>query len=79
MLIFYSDIEKGGILPLIKTNIEKNKSYVKHPVIVKALDFTQPFSKEIEEVLPHVKVILAADGKRILTIKSSQTFVGVFC
>lgn len=56
-----TDIEKGGILPLIKTNIEKNKSYVKHPVIVKALDFTQPFSKEIEEVLPHVKVILAAD------------------
>lgn len=58
------DISLGGLLELIEHNINKNKSITRHATKVLELDFMKSeFSPEIEEILPEVNIILAADGK----------------
>lgn len=58
------DVNKGGLLNLIKSNIQRNKDLIKHPVKVVELDFMEEnISTEIMEALPKIKIIIAADGK----------------
>lgn len=61
--VICTDIDKGGILELIQYNLQRNKKYTKYPITTMGLDFTQPFSTEIETAMPEITTILAADGK----------------
>lgn len=63
-----SDINLGGILDLIKSNVALNKSYQRCPgnVDVLELDFlSRSFSVKLENELKAVDVVLAADGEYI--------------
>ncbi|XP_065172575.1 methyltransferase-like protein 22 [Atheta coriaria] len=56
-----TDIDVGGLLNLIKSNVKINESYLRYPVTVLELDFTKDLSPEIMELLPKAQIILAAD------------------
>ncbi|XP_017780316.1 PREDICTED: methyltransferase-like protein 22 isoform X2 [Nicrophorus vespilloides] len=59
--VICTDINIGGLLKLIEGNVARNNSMLNHPVKVAELDFTKDLSDEIVEVLPKVKLIIAAD------------------
>lgn len=65
---FFKDINIGGILDLIKRNVELNKSNQRYPknVDVMELDFlAKTFSVKLEDGLKTVDIALAADGNFI--------------
>ncbi|XP_068897084.1 methyltransferase-like protein 22 [Tenebrio molitor] len=60
--VFCTDINKGGLLKLIKGNILRNAHLSKHPINVLELDFTwQVLPREIVAVLEKTPVVIAAD------------------
>lgn len=61
--LFEADIDKGGILDLIRSNVKRNKEFVKKPVQVTGLDFMLPLSQEMKKELQNIEMILAADGE----------------
>lgn len=64
MNVLFPDVNKGGLLSLIESNIRRNKDIIKHPLKVIELDFMQEtINVEIMEALPNIKIIIAADGK----------------
>lgn len=61
-----SDINIGGILDLIRKNVELNKNHQRYPknVEVHELDFlAKTFSMKLEDVLKTIDVAVAADGE----------------
>lgn len=61
----FLDINIGGILDIIKRNVELNKSYQRYPnnVQVMELDFlSERFSVKLEDELKTMNIALAADG-----------------
>ena len=71
---FISDIKVGGILDLIKRNIELNSNHQRYPknIEVMELDFlAKTFSVKLEEELLTTEIALAADGK-ILSLKCQK-------
>lgn len=61
--IIVLDIAMGGILEVIKSNLEKNSSMINAPVTVHELDFkATSFTPELSKKLSDVEIFLAADG-----------------
>ncbi|KAK9736177.1 Lysine methyltransferase [Popillia japonica] len=57
-----TDINEGGILNLLQTNIDRNKALVKKSISVLELNFFKTdFNAELLKLLPDVRIILAAD------------------
>ncbi|KAJ8971082.1 hypothetical protein NQ314_000894 [Rhamnusium bicolor] len=60
--VFCTDVNKGNLLDLIKSNLERNKHIVKHPVNILELDFTtQTLPTDILSSLSKIRIIIAAD------------------
>ncbi|KAF5303372.1 hypothetical protein FQR65_LT08285 [Abscondita terminalis] len=64
--VICTDVDEGEILQLLKANIERNKTVIKHPVLVTEVDFftchTKEFlSPDITNALNDIKIIVAAD------------------
>lgn len=58
------DVDLGGILELIKSNVKTNTEVIKAPVTVMPLDFYQPeWCEELSAMIGQVDIVLAADGK----------------
>ncbi|RZC35833.1 methyltransferase-like protein 22, partial [Asbolus verrucosus] len=56
------DVDKGGLLQLIESNILRNKHLTKHPITVLELDFTsQVLPREIVATLAKIPIVIAAD------------------
>lgn len=65
--VICTDLNIGGILDLIKRNVELNKSYQRTPgnVEVHELDFlAERFSVRLEDELNTVDIAVAADGEK---------------
>lgn len=61
---FFTDLNKGEILALIKSNISRNNELIKYPIKVTEIDFTnEQFNSEIINILPSINIVIAADGK----------------
>lgn len=56
-----SDIDVGGLLTLIKSNVRRNS--VNGNIAVLELDFKKEWSPEIRNRIRDVEIIFAADGK----------------
>lgn len=68
------DVDLGGILELIRSNLKLNAELVKAPVTVTALDFyCQNWSEELTELMGQVDLVLAADGKSTIHINWLNT------
>ncbi|KAG8244806.1 Methyltransferase-like protein 22 [Homalodisca vitripennis] len=66
--VICTDVDLGGILNLITANIELNAELVRAPVSVMALDFFQEdWSEELTAVVGQTDLVLAADGKVLLS------------
>ncbi len=66
--VLCTDIKAGGILLLIERNVLLNRHYQRYPsnVTVFELDFlAERWSRELENELKSVDIVLAADGKFI--------------
>lgn len=64
--LIISDINVGGILDLIKRNVELNKSYQRCPKNIEVLELNfldNSFSVKLEDELKNIEVGVAADGK----------------
>lgn len=64
--IVCTDIDLGGILELIKKNVEMNKKLIKHNVNIHVmeLDFrNMNWSNDLQKAIRESNVIFAADGK----------------
>lgn len=60
--VICTDIDKGDILGVIKSNVKRNKHIVRNPVKVLELDFmSNEIHRDILEQLPNIPVIIAAD------------------
>ncbi|KAF2879914.1 hypothetical protein ILUMI_26243 [Ignelater luminosus] len=60
--VICTDVDKGEILNLIKTNITRNKNITKYPVKVTEIDFTKDsLNPEVETILRQIQIVLAAD------------------
>jgi hypothetical protein len=69
----FVDINKGGLLKLIKGNILRNAHLSKHPINVLELDFTwQVLPREIVAVLEKTPVVIAADGESFLPLTAHE-------
>lgn len=56
-----SDIDVGGLLTLIKSNVRRNS--VNGNIVVLELDFKKEWSPEVRNRIRDVEIIFAADGK----------------
>lgn len=62
--ISVQDVNKGNLLGLIRSNIERNKRVVKHPVNVLELDFKkEAIPKDVLQNLAKIRIIIAADSE----------------
>lgn len=63
--IVCTDIDIGGILNVIKRNVELNKRLLNKQVKihVQELDFKNPWNDELKAIVSESNIILAADGK----------------
>ncbi|XP_063920825.1 methyltransferase-like protein 22 isoform X3 [Zophobas morio] len=60
--VFCTDINKGGLLKLIKGNALRNSHLTKHPITVLELDFlSQVLPREIVATLEKTPIVIAAD------------------
>ncbi|XP_018571516.1 methyltransferase-like protein 22 [Anoplophora glabripennis] len=60
--VFCTDVNKGNLLSIIRSNIERNKHIVKHAVNVLELNFTEEaLPKDILRNLAKIRIIIAAD------------------
>ncbi|KAK4876718.1 hypothetical protein RN001_009224 [Aquatica leii] len=60
--VICTDVDKGDILKLLKANIERNKSLIRHPAIVGEVNFTKSHTSwDVPNTLDDVNIIIAAD------------------
>ncbi|XP_015833315.2 methyltransferase-like protein 22 [Tribolium castaneum] len=60
--VFCTDINKGGLLKLIKGNVLRNVHLTKHPITVLELDFmSQVLPREIVTSIEKTPIVIAAD------------------
>lgn len=61
--LIITDINKGGLLKLIKGNILRNKHLTNYPITVLELDFmSQVLPREIVHKIEKIPIVIAADG-----------------
>ncbi|XP_065561049.1 methyltransferase-like protein 22 isoform X2 [Artemia franciscana] len=60
--VYATDVDRGEILKMIKSNVEENKEHINGEVIVNELDFfTKEWKESLKQILPEVTTIIAAD------------------
>lgn len=62
--VFCTDINLGGILETISSNVKRNKSIIKNPMSVLEFDFkAETYAEELKEAINKSDIVIAADGK----------------
>ncbi|CAH1169992.1 unnamed protein product [Phaedon cochleariae] len=60
--VICTDVDRGDILGLIRSNVKRNSNLCRHPVEVVELDFmTTDLPPEVERHLSEISVVIAAD------------------
>lgn len=63
-IFILTDVNKGNILNVIRNNVKRNHSIAKYPIKTLELDFMSgKLPQEIEENLPSISIIIAADSE----------------
>lgn len=64
--VYCTDINLGGILETISSNVKRNKSIVKSPISVLEFDFKSiNYSGELQEAIDRCDIVVAADGELV--------------
>jgi len=64
MTLYLLDLNTGMILPLLKQNVRKNRSWLRNDVLVSSLDwFNVNWDPELEVQIRKATIIIAADGR----------------
>nr|CAG4635689.1 EOG090X0C5G [Artemia franciscana] len=71
--VYATDVDRGEILKMIKSNVEENKEHINGEVIVNELDFfTKEWKESLKQILPEVTTIIAADQPRRSLIRQKS-------
>lgn len=79
LYFFFKDIDKGDILNVIRGNVNRNRSIMKHPIKTLELDFMSlKLPQDVEENLSKISLIIAADSEYFeILLYSSYEWNGI--
>ena len=65
--VICTDINIGGILDLIRKNLQLNRHYQRSPSVIEVFEldfFANQWDEKLENEIKHVDICLAADGNK---------------